>query len=83
MGTMHLPHRVVIKVKDRGRPNGQVVKFACTALVAQGFAGSDPGCGHGAAHQTMLRRRPRAQLERPTTKIYDYVLGGFGEKKEK
>ena len=23
------------------------------------------------------------QLERPTTKIYNYVLGGFGEKKQK
>ena len=23
------------------------------------------------------------QLERPTTRIYNYVLGGFGEKKEK
>ena len=27
----------------RGQPCGQVVKFAHSALVAQGFAGSDPG----------------------------------------
>ena len=26
---------------------------------------------------------PHATLEGPTTKIYNYVLGGFGEKKKK
>ena len=25
---------------------------------AQGFVGSNPGCGHGTAHQTTLRQRP-------------------------
>ena len=33
-----------------GRPNDGVVKFTCSALVAQGFAGSDPGCRHGTAY---------------------------------
>ena len=41
-----------------GRPRGQVVKFAHSVSVAQGFAGSDPGCRHDTAHQAMLRRHP-------------------------
>ena len=41
-----------------GRPGGQVVKFACSASAAQGFACSDPGCGHGTAPQAMLRLCP-------------------------
>lgn len=41
-----------------GRPQGQVVKFPPSASLAQDFAGSDPGCGRGAAHQAMLRQRP-------------------------
>ena len=32
-----------------GWPRGQVVKFARSASAGQGFAGSDPGHGHGAA----------------------------------
>ena len=42
----------------RGRPHGQVVKFACSAVAAQGFADSDPGRGHGTAHQATLRWCP-------------------------
>ena len=42
----------------RGRPHGRVVKSACSAVVAQGFAGSDPGRGHGTACQATLRQRP-------------------------
>ena len=42
----------------RGQLCGQVVKFACSTLVALGFAGLDPGRGHGTAHQAMLRRHP-------------------------
>ena len=60
--------------KLRGQPHGRVVKFAYSALVAQSFADSDPGCGPGTTHQAMLR---------PTIRIYNYVLGGFGEKKER
>ena len=39
-------------------PCGQVVKFTRCASAALGFAGSDPGHGHGTAHQAMLRWRP-------------------------
>ena len=52
--------------------------------VAQGLAGLDPGRGHGTTHQAMVRRRSHMpQLEGPTTKIYNYVQGGFGEEKKK
>ena len=67
----------------RGWPHGQVVKFAHCSLAAQGFAGSDPRHGHGTTHQAMLRQHPTAQPEAPTTRIYNYVLGGFGEKKKR
>ena len=61
-----------------------MVKFAHFALAAQGFMGSDPGHGHGTAHQAMLRWRPTCHnWKDPQLKIYNYVLGGFGEKKEK
>ena len=40
------------------RPRGRVVKFVHSALAAQDFASSDPGHGHGIAHQAMLRRHP-------------------------
>ena len=43
---------------SRDHPCGQVVKFAHSASVAQGFPSSDPECGHGTAHQAMLRQRP-------------------------
>ena len=41
-----------------GWPRGQVVKFAHSAEAAQCFDGSNPGRGHGTAHQTTLRQRP-------------------------
>ena len=40
---------------EGGRLRGRVVKFVCSAAAAQG---SDPGHGHGTAHQATLRRRP-------------------------
>ncbi|XP_070376698.1 serine/threonine-protein kinase Nek5 isoform X3 [Equus asinus] len=43
---------------DTGQPRGRVVKFTRSASAAQGFTGSNPGRGHGAAHQTMLRQCP-------------------------
>ena len=61
-----------------------MVKFARSASAAQGFAGSNSGHGNGTAHQAMLRlcltchNWKDAQL-----RIHNYVLGGFGEKKEK
>ena len=39
-----------------GWPHGRVVKFVCSASVAQSFAGSDPGHGHGTTHEAMLMR---------------------------
>ena len=47
-----------IKEELGGRPRGWVVKFSRSALVARGFAGLDPGCEHGTAHQAMLRQYP-------------------------
>ena len=38
-----------------GWPHGRVVKFARSALAAQGFAGLNPGCGRGTAHLATLR----------------------------
>ena len=66
-----------------GRPRGRVVKFARSAAVAQSFAGSDPGCGHGTAHLGHAEAASHMpQLDRPTTKIYNYVPGGiWGNKK--
>ena len=43
--------------KNRGQPRGRVVKFARSAAVDQGFAGSDPGHGHGTTHQATLGQR--------------------------
>ena len=59
-----------------------MVKFACSASSAQGFPGSDPECGHGTTCQTEAASH-MPQIERPTTKIYSYVPGEFGEKKQK
>ena len=60
-----------------------MVKFARSASAAQGFAGSYPGRRYGTTHQAMLRRHPISHPEGPATKIYNYVPGGFGEKKQK
>ena len=68
----------------RGQPCGRVVKFVHSAAVAQGFAGSSPGHGCGIARQAMLRQCPICHNWRdPQLRIYNYVLGGFGEKKGK
>ena len=57
----------------------------CAPLqAAQCFVGSNPGRGHGTAHQTTLRQRPTCHNSKgPQRRIFNYVLGGFGEKKEK
>ena len=75
---------MVVRFVIRGRPHGQVVKFACSASAAQGFAGSDSWArtwhhwmGHAEAASHM------AQLEGPAARMHNYVLGGFGEKKKK
>ncbi|XP_070484242.1 granzyme H-like isoform X3 [Equus przewalskii] len=47
-----------IKKTRRGRPHGGVANFLRSTVVAQGFAHSHPGHGHGTAKHTMLRRHP-------------------------
>ena len=52
--------------------------------VAQCFVGSNPGRGHGTAHQTTLRQRPTCHnWKDPQRRIHNYVPEGFGEKKGK
>ena len=58
-----------------GWPRGLVVKFMLSTSAAQGFTGSDPG------HAQVVSHMPK--LEGLTTKMYNYVLGGFGEEKQK
>ena len=48
----------LLKQNFGGSPRGQVVKFVCSAMAAQGFAGLDLGWGHGTTRWAMLRRRP-------------------------
>ena len=51
-------YQLYFKTSSRGWPHGWVVKFTSSASAAQGFTGSDPGQGHGTAHQAMLRQHP-------------------------
>ena len=51
---------------------------------AQCFVGSNPGRGHGTTLQTTLRQRPTSHnWKDPQRRMYNYVPGDFGEKKEK
>ena len=56
-----------------------MVKFVHPALGAQGFIRMDlaPLINHTEGESCI------AELEGPTTRIYNYVLGGFREKKKK
>ena len=76
---------MIKKPSKRPTPRGGVVKFARSVMAAQGFTGSDPGRGHGTTHQAthVEAASHMTQLEGRTTKINNYVLGGFGEKKQK
>ena len=47
-----------IKKEMMGQPDVRIVKFMRSTSAAQGFMGSDPGVGHGTAHQAMLRWCP-------------------------
>ena len=63
-----------------------MVKFVSSALAAQGFARLDAGCGPSTADRTSSHAEVVAhiaELERVTARIYNYVLGDFGEKKKK
>ena len=67
-----------------GKPHGQGVKFVRSAAAAQGFASSDPGCGHGtpsSGHVEAASHMP--QLEGPTTKIYTAIYWGNLERKSR
>ena len=76
-----LGHRL-LKVLSEAGPVAKLVKFVSSASPAQGFTGSDPGCGPSTTHHAEATSYI-AQPEGPTTTIYNYVLGGFGEKKKK
>ena len=55
-----------------------------STVMAQGLASSNPGHGHGIAHQDMLGRHLACHnWKDPQLRMYSYVPGGFGEKKEK
>ena len=61
-----------------------MVKLPCSISAAGDFTGSDPGRGHGSTHQAMVEAASHiAQPEALTTRIYNFVLRGFGEKKKK
>ena len=63
-----------------GRLLGRVVKFAHSAVLAQG---SDPGRGHGTACQAMLRWRPTSHNWKDLQLRYTTTYGGVGEIKQK
>ena len=46
------------KTQISGQPSGRVVRSVRSAWAAQGFAGLDPGSGHGTVRQAMLRWHP-------------------------
>ena len=52
-----------------------MVKFVHSAWAAQGFTRSDPGRGHGTAHQAMRQHPTQHSQKDPQLKIHNYVLG--------
>ena len=59
-----------------------MVGFVRSALAAQGFAGSEPGHGHGTAHQATLRQRPTCHnWKDPQLKYIQLCTGGIGGEK--
>ena len=66
------------------RPRGRVVKLAHSAAAAQGFSGSDPGGGHGTAHQATLRWCPTCHNQKdPQLKYTTIYWGDLGRKNRK
>ena len=64
-----------------GGTRGRVVKSTRSASVAQGFTSSNPGPGHGTAHQTVVRRHPMCHNEKdPQLKIHAMYRGALGIK---
>ena len=70
-------------MKTSGQPCDPVFKFGHSTAVAQAFAGSDLGRGHGTASQATLRWHPTCHnykdLQLRYTTMYQ---GGFGEIKQ-
>ena len=61
-----------------------MVRFVHSGSAAQGFSGSDPGGARSTAQSGRVEVMSHiTQPEGPTTRIYNYVLGDFGEKKKK
>ena len=77
------PKNLFNKNKAGCWPRGRVVKFARSSLAAQGFTGSDPGHGHGTAHQAILRQHPtRHKWKDLQLKTYNYIGGALGRKRK-
>ena len=74
-------HTFTSKTKSSGgQPCGEVVKFVCSTLAAQGFASSDPG------HSSLSHAEAASHIAQPealTTRIYNYILGVLWEKTKK
>ena len=68
----------------RGQPCGWVVKFVLSTSAAQGFTGSDPGCGHGTTDRPHWGSVPHDTTRRPHNGNIQLCTGGtWGEKAEK
>ena len=75
---------LISKSLPRGWSRGQLVKFMCSALVAQGFASSDPGRGRSTAHQAMLSQRPTQHYQRHSQLEYTTMYwGALGKRRRK
>ena len=59
-----------------------MAKSTCSAVVARS-TGSDSGADLAPLIKPSQVAPHIDELEEPTTRIYHYVLGGFGEKKKK
>ena len=58
-------------------------EFACSASAAQGFAGLDPGRGHGTTHQAMLRQCPTYHNQKDPQLEYTAMYWGVLWREEK
>ena len=54
LGALDFIISILKNIINMGLADGAAVKFERSASGAPGSAGSDPGCGHGAAWQAML-----------------------------
>ena len=72
---------IAFNKKLRGRPRGRVVKFVHSASAGPGFRSWAWTWHRSSGHDEAASHI--AQLEALTTRIYNYILGGFGEKNKK